>query len=201
MSFQPKRGTQTQNNSYTGSNGELTIDVTAKQLRLHDGVTPGGIPQVILDSEDKIPYDVLPPAVAAAPTPVSPSGTISSTSPSLQVGSFSLVSGMTTITHTHTQWQVATDAGFTNLVLDTGDTTDLLSRAVTGLSNQTTYFWRARFKTNDGGYSPWSAGTTFTTAGLYVDDVFSTYLYTGTGSTQTINNGIDLAGQGGTNLD
>ena len=32
---------------------------------------------------------------------------------------------------------------------------------------------------------------------LYVDDVFSTYLYTGNGGTQTINNGIDLAGEGG----
>ena len=32
---------------------------------------------------------------------------------------------------------------------------------------------------------------------LYVDDVFSTYLYTGNGSTQIINNGIDLAGKGG----
>ena len=32
---------------------------------------------------------------------------------------------------------------------------------------------------------------------LYVDDVFSTYLYTGTGSAQTITNGIDLAGEGG----
>ena len=32
---------------------------------------------------------------------------------------------------------------------------------------------------------------------LYVDDVFSTYLYSGNGSTQTINNGIDLAGKGG----
>ena len=31
----------------------------------------------------------------------------------------------------------------------------------------------------------------------YVEDVFSTYLYTGTGATQTINNGIDLAGKGG----
>jgi len=30
-----------------------------------------------------------------------------------------------------------------------------------------------------------------------VADVFSTYLYTGNGSTQTINNGIDLAGEGG----
>ena len=39
--------------------------------------------------------------------------------------------------------------------------------------------------------------TTEDSAKLYVDDVFSTYLYTGNGSTQTINNGIDLAGKGG----
>lgn len=31
----------------------------------------------------------------------------------------------------------------------------------------------------------------------FTDDVFSTYLYTGNGGTQTINNGIDLAGKGG----
>jgi GH25 family lysozyme M1 (1,4-beta-N-acetylmuramidase) len=30
---------------------------------------------------------------------------------------------------------------------------------------------------------------------VYVEDVFSTYLYTGNGSTQTITNGIDLAGE------
>lgn len=32
---------------------------------------------------------------------------------------------------------------------------------------------------------------------LFVEDVFSTYLYTGTGAAQTITNGIDLAGKGG----
>ncbi|MDB2471467.1 hypothetical protein N9W96_02295 [Flavobacteriaceae bacterium] len=32
---------------------------------------------------------------------------------------------------------------------------------------------------------------------LYAEDVFSTYLYTGTGSPLTITNGIDLAGEGG----
>ena len=32
---------------------------------------------------------------------------------------------------------------------------------------------------------------------LNVEDVFSTYLYTGNSSTQTITNGIDLAGEGG----
>ena len=34
-------------------------------------------------------------------------------------------------------------------------------------------------------------------AANYIEDVFSTYLYSGTGATQTINNGIDLAGKGG----
>ena len=38
-----------------------------------------------------------------------------------------------------------------------------------------------------------SAGGGFTA----IEDVFSTYLYTGNGSTQTITNGIDLAGEGG----
>jgi hypothetical protein len=32
---------------------------------------------------------------------------------------------------------------------------------------------------------------------IYIEDTFSTYLYTGNGSTQTITNGIDLAGEGG----
>ena len=34
-------------------------------------------------------------------------------------------------------------------------------------------------------------------AGGYVDDVFSTYLYEGTASSMSVNNGIDLAGEGG----
>ena len=32
---------------------------------------------------------------------------------------------------------------------------------------------------------------------LYVDDVFSTFLYAGNGGTQSINNGIDISGEGG----
>lgn len=33
--------------------------------------------------------------------------------------------------------------------------------------------------------------------GAYIEDVFSTWLYTGNGSTQTITNGVDLSGKGG----
>ena len=49
---------------------------------------------------------------------------------------------------------------------------------------------------------PITQQTTLASAGgkkdpVYVDDVFSTYLYEGTAATQSINNGIDLAGEGG----
>ena len=40
-------------------------------------------------------------------------------------------------------------------------------------------------------------GATASAQKTYIEDVFSTYLYTGTGSTQTITNGIDLSGKGG----
>ncbi len=43
----------------------------------------------------------------------------------------------------------------------------------------------------------WNSGTSTCEMKLYVDDVFSTYLYTWNWSTQTINNWIDLAGYGG----
>ena len=42
-----------------------------------------------------------------------------------------------------------------------------------------------------------AAGTSAAADATYVDDVFSTYLYDGTGASQTITNGIDLSGEGG----
>jgi hypothetical protein len=61
---------------------------------------------------------------------------------------------------------------------------------------------------DDAASGTWSLQEAFTyvKAGLWptagnqkplIEDVFSTYLYTGNGSTQTITNGIDLAGEGG----
>ncbi len=37
-----RRGTQTQNNNFLGSSGELSIDTSANSLRVHDGVQTGG---------------------------------------------------------------------------------------------------------------------------------------------------------------
>jgi hypothetical protein len=52
--------------------------------------------------------------------------------------------------------------------------------------------------TNSYGSGPASAASNSVTPSLnYIEEVFSTWLYTGNGSTQTITNGVDLAGKGG----
>jgi hypothetical protein len=37
-----RRGTAAENNAFTGAVGEITVDTTNKQLRVHDGSTAGG---------------------------------------------------------------------------------------------------------------------------------------------------------------
>lgn len=38
-----KRGTDSENNAYIGKNGEITVDTDKKTLRVHDGITAGGV--------------------------------------------------------------------------------------------------------------------------------------------------------------
>ena len=40
---QIRRGTEAENNAFTGAEGEVTMDLTNKQLRVHDGQTKGGM--------------------------------------------------------------------------------------------------------------------------------------------------------------
>ena len=41
--WQIRRGNTTENNDFTGAQGELTMDTQKKGLRVHDGTTQGGI--------------------------------------------------------------------------------------------------------------------------------------------------------------
>jgi len=44
IQFQNRRGTVSENNSFTGAAGEVVVDTTNNRLRVHDGVTEGGFP-------------------------------------------------------------------------------------------------------------------------------------------------------------
>ena len=50
--LQHRRGTATQNNAFTGSAGELTVDLTNGTIRVHDGSTAGGKRLATKDSAD-----------------------------------------------------------------------------------------------------------------------------------------------------
>ena len=45
-----RRGTTSQNNSFTGSAGEITVDTTLDVIRVHDGATAGGFSMVSEDA-------------------------------------------------------------------------------------------------------------------------------------------------------
>ena len=68
---------------------------------------------------------------------------------------------------------------------------------VSGLTNGTAYTFTV-VATNAYGTGPASAASNSVTPAVnYIENVFSTYLYTGTGASQTITNGIDLSTKGG----
>lgn len=52
--LQFRRGTSSQNDSFTGAAGELTIDTTNDTLRIHDGATAGGFESVKLTGTQNI---------------------------------------------------------------------------------------------------------------------------------------------------
>lgn len=85
----------------------------------------------------------------------------------------------------------STPGGFTG----TGATSPV---TVTGLTNGTAYTFTVAAQ-NVNGYGPESVASNSVTPALpvYIEDIFSTYLYTGNGGAQTITNGINLSGNGG----
>lgn len=71
-------------------------------------------------------------------------------------------------THASSDWQVATDAGFTSLVVNvTGDTSSKTSYTATGLSESQTYYWRVRYTGAANGTSAWSSAFSFVTKDIF----------------------------------
>jgi len=55
-----RRGTTTQNNAFTGEEGEITMNTTTNAIRVHDGSTAGGHEMMKVDlsnMEDGASFD------------------------------------------------------------------------------------------------------------------------------------------------
>ena len=86
--------------------------------------------------------------------------------PTITTSNYSFVGGSET--HISTDWEIATDSGFTNVVKSSlADTVNLTSWTPTALNDMTGYYVRARHKSVN--YtSNWSASVHFTTVDVYV---------------------------------
>lgn len=75
-------------------------------------------------------------------------------------------------THASSDWQIATDSGFTSIVQSrTADTTNKTSWTVSSLSTSQTYYWRVRYNGAANGTSSWSTATSFTTKSSFGGDI------------------------------
>lgn len=83
---------------------------------------------------------------------------------------FSMLSGSDT--HEGSDWQVATDAGFTSIVSQVvDDITNKTSWTVVSLLPNTTYYARVRYKGAIYGYSSWSSTVNFTTKSVFTPTI------------------------------
>ena len=77
--LQLRKGTATEHNTFTGANGEVTVDTTNKTLRVHDGSTVGGT-MLATSTGGSIPVSQLPDATTTTKGAVVLNNTLTSTS-------------------------------------------------------------------------------------------------------------------------
>lgn len=151
--------------TYSVSASAGTASITDDQITFNVPATSQSV--VLTVTKDGLDFDfainVLPLGVQT-PTNVSPSNgaTDQNGSVTLTASAFSWLG--VADTHASSDWQVATDIGFTSLVANVvGDTVSKTSYTVTGLSTSQTYYWRVRYTGTNNGTSDWSTPTTFVT--------------------------------------
>ena len=79
IQLQLRQGTATEHNTFTGANGEVTVDTTNKTLRVHDGSTVGGT-MLATSTGGSIPASQLPAATTSTQGIVKLNNTLTSTS-------------------------------------------------------------------------------------------------------------------------
>jgi hypothetical protein len=102
-------------------------------------------------------------------------------------------------THVGTDWQIATDTSFSNVVADaTNSTTDKTSYTATGLAPSSTYYVRLRYKGTTMGYSNWSTTTSFSTKSTYGVSGIEQVKITGEASNDRFGNSVSISASGDT---
>lgn len=155
--------------TYSVSATAGTVTITGDTITYTAGSTAGSVTLTI--TAGAATRDMVVTVNAAgisAPTNVSPAtgATGQLDSVVLSASAFAWI-GIST-THLNSDWQVATDSGFTAIVASSSaDATNKTSWTVTGLSVNTTYYWRVRYRGATTAVSAYSEAFSFQTAATF----------------------------------
>ena len=161
---------QTVNYTITNYDINTVYDISASVgtvNRVGDTLTytaPGTVATLILTVNSKTVTLPIIATIPNAPEIVSPvDGSIGlSSSVVITASAFSMNTGSDT--HQSSDWQIATDNGFSNIVSSvTNDTVNKLSWTANGLAANMDYYVRVRYKGTAYGYGSWSETISFTT--------------------------------------
>jgi hypothetical protein len=151
---------------YSVSVSAGSVSISDETITLTAPATAGDIVLTVTKDGSDTNFDLtILAAGVATPTNVSPTNgeTEIGSSQTLTASAFEALG--VSDTHASSDWQLATDAGF-NTIVDSSiaDTENLTSWEVTGLDEDTTYYWRVRYTGTNNGTSNYSTATTFVTS-------------------------------------
>lgn len=163
--------------TYTISNYDMftdyVLDIIAGSVVRNKATITYTAPTTVMPAGFKVNGKSFVPTIKP-PGPMTPSilapvnnASAVATNYTLQSSAFSQVGDAST--HVSSDWQIATDADFVNVVKSVNNSlTDKTSWSVTGLGNNLAHFARVRYLASNGNYSSWSPVITFTTASAFV---------------------------------
>lgn len=117
--------------------------------------------------------------------------------PTLEGSAYSVAGNVAA--HLTSQWQVATNANFTTIVHDSGETDKLTSYPLVQniLGSNTTYYARVRYKGVNVGFSAWSPAIKFTTITIGVAKPTISFNNVSMASVELVSSPFQLSGAGG----
>lgn len=152
--------------TYSVSVSSGTVAISGDTITVTCPAVAGNITLTVNGRDFPITVSVPQPAQPSISTPIN--GAINQGVSNLGITSSAFVAMGGSFTHQSSDWQIATDAAFTNIVSQIADnTTNKVSWTVpVTLGLNTVYYVRVRYKGSNGNYGAWSATSSFTTKAL-----------------------------------
>jgi hypothetical protein len=153
--------------AYGGAYATLTLQSVSMFDKNNQPIPFTKVPGLFTVTSDNPGISNLPPS---PPLNVSPLDGVSilDLTPTLQASSF--LDPNPGDTHSSSHWQVDNNPDFSSPAFDSGETiTEKTSMTLPSghLAPSTVYYWRVRYKDNQGAWSPWSSPTSFVTQMAY----------------------------------